>query len=94
MPSFAVGQLQQLDHKAHRVLGELFEIFADNYMGGRKRPLRLLPEELESSIGGAPDEDGKARLICDALAKMTDRFAVRTYRRLVDPEFGSIVDLV
>lgn len=91
---FRSPQLQQLDHKAHRVLGDLFGIFADNYLGGRKRPLRLLPEEFETAIAATDDEDFAARLICDALAKMTDRFAVRTYRRLADPEFGSIVDLV
>jgi dGTPase len=91
---FRSPQLQQLDHKADRVLGELYQIFANNYLGGRKRPLRLLPEETEAALASAADDHATARLICDTLAKMTDRFAVRTYRRLVDPEFGSIVDLV
>ena len=91
---FRSPQLQQLDHKADRVLGELFSIFADNYLGGKKRPLRLLPPETEKTLKAAPDEAAAARLICDILAKLTDRFAVRTYRRLTDPEFGSIVDLI
>jgi dGTPase len=91
---FRSPQLQQLDHKADRVLGELFSIFADNYLGGKKRPLRLLPAETEAALSAAPDEAVAARLICDILAKLTDRFAVRTYRRLTDPEFGSIVDLI
>ena len=91
---FRSPQLQQLDYKAHRVLGGLYEIFADNYLGGRSRPLRLLPEETEEALKSAPDKTVAARVICDTLAKMTDRFAVRTYRRLVDPEFGSILDLV
>ena len=92
---FRSPQLQQLDHKAGRVLGELYKIFADNYLGGRKRPLRLLPAETEAALAAANgDSHTSARIICDTLAQMTDRFAVRTYRRLIDPEFGSIVDLI
>ena len=30
----------------------------------------------------------------DYLAGMTDGFAIRIYKRLFDPDFGSIVDLV
>ncbi|QDV67151.1 Deoxyguanosinetriphosphate triphosphohydrolase [Rosistilla carotiformis] len=92
---FRAPQLQQLDHKAARVLGELYKIFADNYLGGRKRPLRLLPPETEMALREADgDQRTAARILCDTLAQMTDRFAVRTYRRLIDPEFGSIVDLI
>ena len=91
---FRSPQLQQLDHKAYRILGELFKIFADNYIGTEKRRLRLLPPDVENTIAAAGDDNTRARLICDLVAKMTDRFAVRTYRRLADPEFGSIVDLV
>lgn len=36
----------------------------------------------------------RAILVCDYIAGMTDGFAVRTYKRLFDPEFGSIADLV
>jgi dGTPase len=36
---------------------------------------------------------GKARQICDWLAGLTDGMIVRTYRRLFDPEFGSLRDL-
>ncbi|QDT10936.1 dGTP triphosphohydrolase [Planctomycetes bacterium K23_9] len=92
---FRSPQLQQLDHKAERVLGELYNIFADNYFGGRSQPLRLLPDETEAELKAAEgDQPASARIICDTIAKMTDRFAVRTYRRLIDPEFGSIVDLL
>ena len=91
---FRSPQLQQLDHKAYRILGKLFDIFADNYIGTGKRRLRLLPAENEEAISSAPNDTARARLICDLVAKMTDRFAVRTYRRLADPDFGSIVDLV
>jgi dGTP triphosphohydrolase len=36
----------------------------------------------------------KARILCDYVAGMTDGFAVRTYKRLFDPDYGSILDLV
>ncbi|MFP6873301.1 MAG: dNTP triphosphohydrolase [Verrucomicrobiales bacterium] len=91
---FRSPQLQQLDYKARRVLGELFNIFTDNYLGTGKQRLRLLPVDAENTLEAAPDENTRTRLICDLVAKMTDRFAVRTYRRLADPDFGSIVDLV
>ena len=92
---FRAPQLQQLDHKAARVLGDLFQIFVDNYLGNRKRPLGLLPPVTEAELKAADgDEYISRRIICDTIAKMTDRFAIRTYRRLIDPEFGSIVDLV
>ena len=92
---FRAPQLQQLDHKAGRVLGELYGIFADNYLGGRNRPLRLLDSDTEAALKQASgDEHQASRIICDTIATMTDRFAVRTYRRMIDPEFGSIVDLI
>ncbi|MEJ2635187.1 MAG: dNTP triphosphohydrolase [Calditrichia bacterium] len=40
------------------------------------------------------DPNDRARMICDQLSGMTDGFAIRTYKRLFDPDFGSIVDLV
>jgi dGTPase len=38
--------------------------------------------------------DQRVRLICDYIAGMTDGFAIRTYKRLFDPDFGSLVDLI
>jgi dGTPase len=40
------------------------------------------------------DPARRARIICDYLAGMTDAFASRIYKRLFDPDYGSIVDLV
>ena len=37
---------------------------------------------------------GRARLVCDFLAGMTDGYAARTYKRLFSPDFGSIGDLI
>jgi len=94
---FKSRQLQQLDRKADFILTRLFEVFAEEYIQapppGRGR-YRLLSEEDEELILAEPSEAGRARLVCDVLAKMTDGFASRTYKRLFDADFGSIVDLV
>ena len=37
---------------------------------------------------------GAAQVICDYLAQLTDHEAIRLYRRLFDPDFGSITDLL
>ena len=52
--------------------------------------LRLNMTELLGSLQLSP---AKARILCDYIAGMTDGFAIRTYKRLFDPHFGSILDL-
>ena len=52
-------------------------------------PLR----EVGALLDAAKGKKAKARQICDWLAGLTDGMIVRTYRRLFDPEFGSIRDL-
>jgi dGTPase len=54
----------------------------------------LLSDEDASEIGAADTPARKARLVCDFLAGMTDGYATRTFRRLFEPGFGSIGDLV
>ena len=83
--------------QASRILRELFQVLADRYIEPDSRSgrgLRLLPEALENTIIEAASPAERARLICDHISAMTDGFAVRTYKRLADPDFGSIVDLV
>jgi dGTPase len=61
--------------KARRLMKELFALFLDEP--------ELLPEEwLSQCISGGPDET--ARIVCDYIAGMTDRFAIAEYRRLFD----------
>ena len=94
---FRSQQLQQLDRKSDYILTRLFEVFAELYIV-TDRPGRghyhLLSEEEERLVFGQPDEASRARVVCDVLAKMTDGIASRTYRRLFDADFGSIIDLV
>ena len=91
---FKSPQLQQLDHKASRILGELFKILSDNYITKKTKPLLLLGSDSENLITSAQSDQEKARIISDIISEMTDRLAIRTYRRLIDPNFGSIMDLV
>jgi len=66
--------------KAKRVVRELFEAFMDN--------LKLMPDEYREhasqglSSGG---DAGAARIVCDYIAGMTDRYAILEHRRLFDP---------
>ncbi len=59
--------------KAARILKGLFEVYS-------KEP-KLLPPHFFSKI----EKVGKARLICDYIAGMTDRFALDEYKKLFDP---------
>jgi dGTPase len=36
---------------------------------------------------------GKRRLLCDHLASLTDGQAIRAYKRLYEPDFGTLMDL-
>ena len=91
---FKSPQLQQLDYKASRILGELFKILFENYVSIEIKPLFLLGADAEALLNKAEKDDQKSRIISDIISEMTDRLAVRTYRRLIDPNFGSIMDLV
>jgi dGTPase len=48
---------------------------------------------VQSLIDGAEDVRGRHRRLCDYLAGLTDALAVRTYKRLYDADFGSILEL-
>ena len=57
-------------------------------------PLHILPPLVEKLLEPHKEPAHRARILCDHVANMTDGFATRTYKRLYDAEFGSIVDLV
>lgn len=93
---FKSRQLQQLDRKSDFILSRLFEVFAEQYIAPPPGVMKfkLLTDEEESLIEVEETEAGRARIICDVLARMTDGIATRTYKRLFDADFGSIVDLI
>jgi dGTPase len=90
---FESPQLQQMEHKARLVLSSLWDSCWRNYVEQGPRVIRILPPNVGALIVAEETVAGKARRICDWLAGLTDGMIVRTYRRLFDPEFGSIRDL-
>jgi dGTPase len=90
---FRSPQLQQLEHKGDHILRKIFETFEAQYLCDSEPKMSLFSRRDEQRIRSEPTPKARARLICDHLAGMTDGFAVRTYKRLFDPDFGSIVDL-
>ncbi len=94
---FLSPQLKQLEHKGSRMLRQLWEVLSQRYVRQERidgQDFQLLPADTAAEIAAAPDVAGRARLVCDFLAGMTDGYAVRTYKRLFVPDFGSIGDLV
>ena len=90
---FESPQLQQMEHKARKVLFALWDSCWSNYVAPGRRVVRILPPAVGGLVDGAKGKAAKARQICDYLAGLTDGMIVRTYRRLFDPEFGSFRDL-
>lgn len=66
-------RVSRMAAKAERVLEELFTAYLNNP--------RLLPKSVQARIG----QEGKARVVCDYVAGMTDRFALQEHQRLFDP---------
>ena len=66
--------------KAKRVVRELYDAFMDD--------IKLMPAEYRDSAQHAQDQsglDGRARIVADYIAGMTDRYAIMEYARLFDP---------
>ena len=90
---FESPQLQQMEHKARKVMFALWDSCWSNYVQPGPRVIRILPPAAGKLVDAAKGRRAKARQICDWLAGLTDGMIVRTYRRLFDPEYGSIRDL-
>ena len=87
-------QIYQLEYKADHMLKEIFKAFREHYLSDPNSKFVLLPDSTEKYVRSEKDLIQRARLLCDYIAGMTDVFAIRTYKRLFDPDFGSIMDLV
>jgi dGTPase len=91
---FRSPQIYQLEFKAEQMLKKLFAAFHEHYLAVPKPRMSLLPNDTERMILQETVIPKRARLICDYISGMTDVFAIRTYKRLFDPDFGSIGDLI
>jgi dGTPase len=86
-------ELHQLERKGRIILENIFNAFTETYLEDKHTRVRLLPESFDRLIRAQKDHPIRARILCDYITGMTDGFAVRTYKRLFDPDFGSILDL-
>lgn len=59
----------RMSSKAQKIISELFQVFMDDQ--------RLLPPQFQQLV-----ESGHARAVADYVAGMTDRYAIKEYRRL------------
>jgi dGTPase len=94
---FLSPQLKQLEHKGNHMLHALWDLLEKRYIAPGHidgQLFQILGNDTAAEIAQAPDAAGKARLICDFLAGMTDGYAARMYKRLFLPDFGSIHDLI
>jgi len=71
-------KVRRMSTKAERILTSLFNAFIDDP--------RLLPPDYYHRLGRVEQPDtGKARIVADYIAGMTDRFAIGEYERMFDP---------
>lgn len=90
---FNSAQLHQMEFKGKAMISKIFDALKDNYFESPKN-FKLLPDFSDRVIRSANSSLERIRLLCDYIAGMTDSYAIKTYKRLFDPDFGSIVDIV
>lgn len=72
---------------------ERFLIFARKVLDGVWTALRAAPDELPEWYQNWAQAEGLERAVCDYIAGMTDRFALREHERLVGPLPGGFTPL-
>ena len=90
---FRSAPLQQMDFKGDRVLEAIWKAIDGECFRSEGASKRILPESVFELISVARSDRAQQRVVCDYLAGLTDGQARRVYKRLFDPEYGSIVDL-
>lgn len=91
---FRSPQLQQIEFKGGQILEKLFNALAEHCAAPSSPKLQLLPTQVQQLVAAENELSGRYRRLCDYTAGLTDGLAVRTYKRLFDPDFGSIAELV
>ncbi len=91
---FRSPQLQQIEFKGGHILEKLFSALCQNCANADGSGLRILPLQIQELIKQETTTTGRHRRLCDFTAGLTDSLAVRTYKRLYDPDFGSIAELL
>lgn len=73
-------RVHRMSHKAINVISELFQAMLND--------LRLMPPQYKIKAKIAEEksaESGRARIVSDYIAGMTDRYAIKEYKRIFDP---------
>ncbi len=73
-------RVRRMSAKAGRIIKSLFDIFVEDQ--------HLLPPEYDSKVSlmeKAEGDTGKARVVADYIAGMTDRYAIGEFERLFNP---------
>ena len=91
---YGSGALHQIEFKGGHILRQLAGALFDNYLRKPARAAVLTPGEVHRSVLEAKSEAEGARLLCDHLSGMTDAYALRSFKRLFDPDYGSISELI
>lgn len=86
--------LQQIEFKGEQILQKFAKTLLKNYLCPSSESKMLVPQETHLAVISADDNSSKARLLCDHLSGMTDAYALRSYKRLLDPDYGSISELI
>lgn len=73
-------RVHRMSHKAGNVISQLFDAMLND--------LRLMPPEYRLKAQQAEEKhnvSGRARIVSDYIAGMTDRYAIKEYKRIFDP---------
>jgi dGTPase len=91
---FRSPAVEQLEYKAKLVVDDLFNTLSDVYVSSSTFKHHLLGPDVEKILSRACCERVRARILCDQISGMSDEYAIRMHRRLHEPDFGSIADLM
>lgn len=72
-------EIERIALKVRKIIPDLFSAFMDHY--------KLLPDTWQAKVeqvGGDKDKMARARIVCDYIAGMTDRYAIREHEKLFD----------
>jgi dGTPase len=90
---FRSPQLQQIEFKGGYILERVFKALREN-CGDEGSKLQVLPNQVQELLKTCASANERQRRLCDYTAGLTDALAMRTYKRLYDPDFGSIAELL
>jgi dGTPase len=89
---FRSAQLHQIEFKGNSMIEKVFKLFEENYISSIKN-FKLLPDFNDKLVRSEKNKILRARIVCDYISGATDSYAMRTYRRLFDPEYSLLNEL-